>query len=56
MDFNDLERVDKQCMFKIYDKWPEIAKTYADVNHIFGDIVKVTPSSKVASPIKHTTI
>ena len=29
------------------NKWPEIAKTYADVNHIFGDIVKVTPSSKV---------
>ena len=25
MDFNDLERVDKQCMFKTYDKWPEIA-------------------------------
>ena len=29
------------------NKWPEIAKTYAEVNHIFGDIVKVTPSSKV---------
>ena len=28
-------------------KWPEIAKTYSDVNQIFGDIVKVTPSSKV---------
>ena len=28
-------------------KWPEIAKTYAEVNQIFGDIVKVTPSSKV---------
>ena len=29
------------------NKWPEIAKTYSDVNQLFGDIVKVTPSSKV---------
>ena len=29
------------------EKWPDIAKTYADVNQMFGDIVKVTPSSKV---------
>ncbi|MEE4187511.1 MAG: biotin/lipoyl-containing protein, partial [Roseobacter sp.] len=29
------------------DRWPEVAKTYADVNKMFGDIVKVTPSSKV---------
>jgi pyruvate carboxylase len=29
------------------DRWPEIARTYADVNRMFGDIVKVTPSSKV---------
>ncbi len=28
-------------------RWPEIARTYADVNKLFGDIVKVTPSSKV---------
>ena len=28
-------------------RWPEIARTYADVNALFGDIVKVTPSSKV---------
>ena len=28
-------------------RWNEIAKTYADVNKLFGDIVKVTPSSKV---------
>src|SRR5262245_66060551 len=26
---------------------PEIARTYAEVNQLFGDIVKVTPSSKV---------
>ena len=29
------------------EKWPEIAQAYADVNAMFGDIVKVTPSSKV---------
>ena len=29
------------------DRWPDVARTYADVNHMFGDIVKVTPSSKV---------
>jgi pyruvate carboxylase len=29
------------------DRWTEIAHTYADVNRAFGDIVKVTPSSKV---------
>ncbi|MEN9661286.1 MAG: hypothetical protein RL324_235 [Verrucomicrobiota bacterium] len=28
-------------------RWPEIARAYADVNLLFGDIVKVTPSSKV---------
>lgn len=28
-------------------RWPEIARTYAEVNDLFGDIVKVTPSSKV---------
>jgi pyruvate carboxylase len=29
------------------ERWPEVAQTYADVNKMFGDIVKVTPSSKV---------
>ena len=28
-------------------RWQEIARTYAEVNLAFGDIVKVTPSSKV---------
>ncbi|MHB8520154.1 MAG: pyruvate carboxylase [Limisphaerales bacterium] len=28
-------------------RWPEIARRYAEVNRLFGDIVKVTPSSKV---------
>ena len=29
------------------DRWHEIADMYAQVNQMFGDIVKVTPSSKV---------
>jgi len=28
-------------------RWPEVCKSYADVNILFGDIVKVTPTSKV---------
>lgn len=28
-------------------RWPEIARLYSEVNLLFGDIVKVTPSSKV---------
>ncbi|MGR3342221.1 MAG: pyruvate carboxylase [Paracoccaceae bacterium] len=29
------------------DRWHEVAQAYADANQMFGDIVKVTPSSKV---------
>ena len=29
------------------DRWHKVAQTYSDVNRMFGDIVKVTPSSKV---------
>ncbi len=29
------------------ERWHEVAQAYADVNDMFGDIVKVTPSSKV---------
>ncbi|HEX8341021.1 MAG TPA: pyruvate carboxylase [Tepidisphaeraceae bacterium] len=29
------------------DRWKDVASTYAEVNQLFGDIVKVTPSSKV---------
>lgn len=29
------------------ERWHDVAQTYADVNQMFGDIVKVTPSSKV---------
>ena len=28
-------------------RWPEVAQAYADVNEMFGNIVKVTPTSKV---------
>jgi len=28
-------------------RWPEVAATYAAVNRLFGDVVKVTPTSKV---------
>ncbi len=28
-------------------RWPEVARAYADFNELLGDIVKVTPSSKV---------
>ena len=33
------------------ERWPEIARMYADVNMAFGDIVKVTPSSKVVGDL-----
>ncbi|HAE00400.1 MAG TPA: pyruvate carboxylase, partial [Rhodospirillaceae bacterium] len=29
------------------ERWHEVARMYAEVNQLFGDIVKVTPSSKV---------
>ena len=29
------------------ERWTEIAQAYADANRMFGDIIKVTPSSKV---------
>ena len=32
-------------------RWQEIAHTYADVNQVFGDIIKVTPSSKVVGDL-----
>jgi len=33
------------------DRWPEVMRTYADVNEMFGDIPKVTPSSKVVGDL-----
>ncbi|HEY3939726.1 MAG TPA: pyruvate carboxylase [Bryobacteraceae bacterium] len=32
-------------------RWPEVARMYANVNFAFGDIVKVTPSSKVVGDL-----
>ncbi len=32
-------------------RWNEVAQSYADVNQLFGDIVKVTPSSKVVGDL-----
>ena len=32
---------------RLEDRWHEVAQMYSDVNQMFGDIVKVTPSSKV---------
>ncbi|MAV82457.1 MAG: pyruvate carboxylase [Pelagibacteraceae bacterium] len=29
------------------DRWPELASMYSEVNNIFGDVIKVTPISKV---------
>jgi pyruvate carboxylase len=32
-------------------RWPDVSQTYADVNEMFGNIVKVTPSSKVVGDL-----
>jgi len=31
----------------LHERWADVARAYADVNEMFGDIVKVTPTSKV---------
>ena len=33
------------------DKWHEVAKTYADVNQLFGDVIKVTPIAKTVGDL-----
>ena len=30
----------------LWDRWEEVLDSYRDVNALFGDIIKVTPSSK----------
>ncbi len=35
----------------LIDKWEEIRKMYADVNKLLGDLIKVTPSSKVVGDL-----
>jgi pyruvate carboxylase len=32
-------------------RWPEVGQAFADVNEMFGDIVKVTPTSKVVGDL-----
>jgi pyruvate carboxylase len=32
-------------------RWPEVSEAYAQVNQLFGDIVKVTPTSKVVGDL-----
>ncbi|HEX9138334.1 MAG TPA: pyruvate carboxylase [Steroidobacteraceae bacterium] len=32
-------------------RWPEVAGAYAEVNDMFGDIIKVTPTSKVVGDL-----
>ncbi len=33
------------------DRWEEVCRTYADVNRVLGDIVKVTPTSKAVGDL-----
>jgi pyruvate carboxylase len=37
-------------------RWPEVARAYAEVNEMFGDIVKVTPTSKVVGDMAITMV
>jgi pyruvate carboxylase len=32
-------------------RWPDVARAYAEVNELFGDIIKVTPTSKVVGDL-----
>ncbi len=38
------------------DRWHEIAKTYADVNQMFGDVIKVTPIAKTVGDMALTMV
>ncbi|MDP9011171.1 MAG: pyruvate carboxylase [Pseudomonadota bacterium] len=37
-------------------RWPEVANAYVQVNEMFGDIVKVTPTSKVVGDMAITMV
>jgi pyruvate carboxylase len=37
-------------------RWPEVAQAYAEVNEMFGDIIKVTPTSKVVGDMAITMV
>jgi pyruvate carboxylase len=36
---------------RLESRWPDVARAYAEVNEMFGDIVKVTPTSKVVGDL-----
>jgi pyruvate carboxylase len=33
--------------FGLGERWEEVKRMYAEVNRLFGDVIKVTPFSKV---------
>ncbi|MDP9083303.1 MAG: pyruvate carboxylase [Pseudomonadota bacterium] len=37
-------------------RWPEVAHAYSQVNQMFGDIIKVTPTSKVVGDLAITMV
>ena len=37
-------------------RWPEVARAYTQVNEMFGDIIKVTPTSKVVGDMAITMV
>ena len=39
----------------LWSQWDTILDTYRDVNRMFGDIIKVTPSSKVVGDMVSNT-
>ncbi|NOX54184.1 MAG: pyruvate carboxylase [Planctomycetes bacterium] len=39
------------CALGLADRWAEVCRTYADVNRMLGDIVKVTPTSKAVGDL-----
>ena len=38
------------------DRWEEVARTYADVNKLFGDVIKVTPIAKTVGDMALTMV
>ena len=40
----------------LHKHWPEVERAYAEVNELFGDIIKVTPTSKVVGDMALTMV
>lgn len=38
------------------DRWDEVSRTYADVNRVFGDVIKVTPIAKTVGDMALTLV